>query len=111
MSKKKVIFKFKFEIGDLVQIIRPGYVYSTHERLFKELNFKNKEENYLEGKMVDQTWMIFNRTISRYTEFYAIENCFGEQILINVHGIKLRDRDENRDFNLIIQEINQELNR
>lgn len=37
--------KTKYKSGDLVRIVEPGHIYSSHHLLFKYLGFKNEKRN------------------------------------------------------------------
>lgn len=55
----------KYKSGDLVRIIEPGHIYSTHHLLFKYLGFKNEKRNDYISSVPEKEIFIVKRTIHK----------------------------------------------
>lgn len=83
------------EIGDRVEVTKPGLVYTSYREMFVKMGFKNKKQNFTSNVNLNAVYKIFAiepHLIFPYQLLYGIENEQGEQLLVNGLAIKTIER-------------------
>jgi len=70
---------YKFEIGDKVTVIDPGYIYSSYDKMAKEFGIKNWGEGI--GVIKDKVYTV--KGIKRHLDMRGMR--FGGDIIIIAH--------------------------
>lgn len=109
----KNIKKFDFQIGDIVKVTNPGHNYSTFDRMFSYLNFKNKKMNRIRDYELIKSSkfkilnMITYDTIK--TILFHIVNITdeSEEYLIDCMGVEFLERlNDNFQSDLLLTHLN-----
>lgn len=82
--------KTKIKVGVVVTVVDPGYVYSTHQDLFRELGFFNTDENQY-NEEIKRPWIVCGRSEEKHDGrwVFKIQDVFDEtnQLLISKKGL------------------------
>ena len=78
----------QIKIGDTVEVIYTGEVYSTYKEAFKSLGFKNKEYNDTETGQIGKVFGIKKHNSNGDT-MYAVRFTDGREVSIGTRGLKL----------------------
>ena len=77
----------KFKVGDTVLVENPGNTYTTYDKMFKKLGFRNTDENTTFDK--GQTAVVFavGEHLNSGDILLALERADGAQSLVGVEGV------------------------
>ena len=85
---KKVNSEFQFKVGDILQVIEEGAVYSLYDRMFEEMGFADTKEN--DGHDNGTIVQVF--AVDHHPEFcdklYAVRDVDGKEALYAEYGLK-----------------------
>lgn len=77
----------KFKVGDKVQIVDSGRTYTTYDRMFKKLGFRDKHKNeFFQPGLVAEVFAIGEHE-SQGTTLLALQAQDGSQCLISTKGV------------------------
>jgi hypothetical protein len=77
----------KFKVGDTVQVVNPGNTYSTYDRMFKKMGFKDtrKNDEFAEGQCAE-VFAIGDHETNGCT-LLGLQAPNGSQCLISTNGV------------------------
>lgn len=77
----------KFKVGDTVLVDNPGNTYTTYDKMFKKLGFRNTDENTAFDK--GQTAVVFAVGEDLYPgrTLLALQKADGAQCLVGAEGV------------------------
>jgi len=77
----------KFKVGDKVQIVDSGRTYTTYDRMFKKLGFKNIHKNeFFQPGLVAEVFAVGEHE-SQGTTLLALQAQDGSQCLMSTLGV------------------------
>jgi len=84
---------FKFKVGDIVEIVSKGEIYSTYAQAFKDLNFANKVNNSFESEegdiaIVERTYLT-GMNVNAYKIVMKSGKHLGKEYLFSEEGLEL----------------------
>ena len=79
----------KIKVGSKVVVVDDGRTYTTYEKKFKELGFKDTKKNdFIQNGMICEVFAIARHSAESQTTVVAIESQSGKQALIGLAGLE-----------------------